>query len=180
MQNEVMIDIETLSTKNNALILTIGAIKFSRNKDIEPLESTVNFYKRISIKSCKKLNMDIDNDTVQWWNNQTKDARYEAIENKDRHDIKDVLIELTEFIKDCKYIWANSPNFDCVILENAYRCCNLEIPWKYWNLRDCRTIYDLGNTSLKSITTETKHNSLEDCYNQILCLNKAYKKIFNK
>jgi len=90
------------------------------------------------------------------------------------------LIELTNFLKDCKYIWANSPNFDCVILENAYRCCNLEIPWKYWNLRDCRTIYDLGNTSLKSITAETKHNSLEDCYNQILCLNKAYKKIFNK
>jgi len=65
MQNEVMIDIETLSIKNNALILTIGAIKFSREKDIEPLESTINFYKRINIKSCKKLNMDIDNDTVQ-------------------------------------------------------------------------------------------------------------------
>jgi hypothetical protein len=180
MYNEVMIDIETLSTKNNALILTIGAIKFSREKDIESLKDTDNFYKRIDIKSCKKLNMDIDNDTVQWWNKQSKDVRYEAIENKDRQDIKDVLLELTNFIKDCKYVWANSPNFDCVILENAYRYCNLEIPWKYWNLRDCRTIYDLGNTSLKSITAETKHNSLDDCYNQILCLNKAYKKIFNK
>ena len=178
MYNEVMIDIETLSTQNNALILTVGAIKFSRAKDIEPLEKTDNFYRRIDITSCKKLNMDIDNNTVQWWNKQTKEARYEAIENKDRQDIKDVLLELTNFIKNSKYIWANSPNFDCVILENAYRCCELEIPWKFWNLRDCRTIYDLGNTSLKSITAETKHNSLEDCYNQIFCLNKAYKKLF--
>ena len=172
-----MIDIETLSTKPNALILTIGAVKFSRNKDIEPLEITTNFYKRIDIKSCKKLGMDIDNDTVQWWNKQSKDVRYEAIENKDRQNIKDVLIELSQFVKDCQYIWANSPSFDCVILENAYRLCELEIPWKFWNLRDCRTIYDLGNTSLKSIVKETKHNSLEDCYNQILCLNKAYKNL---
>ena len=169
-----MIDIETLSTKPNALILTIGAIKFSRNKDIESLDKTDNFYKRVVIKSCTKLNMDIDNNTIQWWNNQSKESRYETIENKDRQDIKEVLEELSKFLKDSKYIWANSPNFDCVILENAYRCCNFEIPWKYWNLRDCRTIYDLGNTSLKSVVKETTHNALKDCYDQILCLNKAY------
>jgi DNA polymerase III epsilon subunit-like protein len=177
MYQDAMIDIETLSTKNNAVILTIGAIKFYRGKDICPLENTANFYRRIDIKSCKKLNMDIDKNTVQWWNNQSDEAKYEALVNKDRKDIKEVLEELSEFIKDCKHIWANSPSFDCVILENAYRCCELEIPWKFWNLRDCRTIYDIGKTTLKSIVKETKHNALDDCYNQILCLNKSYKNL---
>ena len=96
-----MIDIETLSTKPNALILTIGAIKFSRNKDIESLDKTDNFYKRVVIKSCTKLNMDIDNNTIQWWNNQSKESRYETIENKDRQDIKEIENALqTGFLKN--------------------------------------------------------------------------------
>ena len=34
MPYEAMIDIETLSTRNNASIVTIGAIKFNRNDNI--------------------------------------------------------------------------------------------------------------------------------------------------
>ena len=66
--------------------------------------------------------------------------------------------------------------FDFIILENAYKICNLLVPWKFWSLRDCRTVYDLANTKLSSIG-ETKHNSLDDCYNQILCLRKSLKKL---
>lgn len=168
-----MIDIETLSTKNNALILTIGAIKFNREKN-KPFDELDKFYVRINQKSCLKLGMDVNIDTVNWWNKQSKEARYEVFENTDRIDIKDALLKLKEFIKDSKYIWANSPNFDCVILENAFNICQIEIPWKFWNLRDCRTTYDLGNTNLKSIISSTEHNSLKDCYNQILCLEKAF------
>ena len=40
---EVMIDIETLSTKNNAVILTIGAIKFDRKDDIKELKNMETF-----------------------------------------------------------------------------------------------------------------------------------------
>jgi hypothetical protein len=62
MYQDAMIDIETLSTKNNAVILNIGAIKFYTGKVICPLENTA--------KSCKKLNMDIYKNTVQSRNNQ--------------------------------------------------------------------------------------------------------------
>ena len=86
---------------------------------------------------------------------------------------KDALIKLSNFLKDHKYIWANSPSFDCIILENAYKSCNLEIPWKFWNLRDCRTVYDLGKINLKSVSA-VKHNALDDCYNQIIALSNFF------
>lgn len=175
--NDVMIDIETLSTKNNALIVTIGAIKFNRKDKIKPLDEFDKFYVRINQNSCIKLGMDIDPNTVEWWKKQSKEARYEVFENKDRIDIKDALIQLYDFIKDVKYVWANSPNFDCVILENAFNICEIEIPWKFWNLRDCRTAYDLGNTNLKNFTNTISHNALIDCYNQILCLKNSLENI---
>ena len=122
--------------------------------------------------------MDVDSETVKWWKNQSSEAIKEVFDPKFRVDIKDCLIKLKEFIKDCEYIWANSPNFDCVILENAFNLCGIEIPWKYWNLRDCRTVYDIGNVNLKNFTTKnTAHNSLLDAYAQILCLQQAFKNL---
>lgn len=173
---EVMLDIETLSTIPNSLILTIGAIKFNRNKDFKSMEDLDTFYVRINQDSCEKLKMDINKDTLEWWNLQSEESRHEAFTNKDRINIKDALILLSKFLENSKYIWSHSPNFDCIILENAYRLCNLEIPWKFYNLRDTRTLYDLGNVFLKN-TTNNKHHSLYDCYNQILTLKKAFKNL---
>ena len=175
--SEVMIDIETLGTNPNSCILTIGAIKFDRHKDIIELKDCETFYCRIDKDSCLSIGMNIDNDTLEWWKKQNKQARYEALENTDRIKINDALLQLKNFIKNAKYIWANSPNFDCIILENAFKICDIEVPWKFWILRDCRTVYDIGKTNLNSFIKETVHNSLIDCHNQILCLQKAFKKI---
>jgi hypothetical protein len=56
---DIIIDIETLSTKTNALILTIGAIKFNRKESIKDIKDMETFYLRVDIDSCKKLKMDI-------------------------------------------------------------------------------------------------------------------------
>ena len=173
---EVMIDLETLSTENNAIIATIGAIKFDRTMDVPELKSMETFYIRIDSKSCELLNMHMDNSTIEWWKKQNEKSRNEIFSDENRISIKESLKKLSSFLKDCEIVWANSPNFDCIILENAYKKCKLKIPWKYYNLRDCRTVYDLGKISLDSIG-KVSHNALEDCYNQILCLNKALKNI---
>jgi len=171
-----MLDIETLSTSPNSLILTIGAIKFDRNKEMKDIKDMDTFYTRINQESCKKLNMDINKDTLEWWNLQSEESKFEAFTSEDRIDIKDALVKLSKFIKNTKYIWAHSPNFDCIILENAYRLCKLEIPWRFYNLRDTRTIYDIGKVALTNIDTN-KHHSLYDCYNQITTLKLAFKNL---
>jgi exodeoxyribonuclease VIII len=175
--SDIMIDLETLSTRNDAVILTIGAVKFNINKE---LDKTKQLYMRINLQSCKNLKMHTDRSTVKWWKEQSKEAQYEVFENPDRIDIKDALVKLSEFLKNGKCIWANSPNFDCVILENAFNKCGIDIPWKFWNLRDCRTVYGLARLNLssfrKNIEDESSaHNALNDCVMQILALKESFK-----
>jgi hypothetical protein len=136
------------------------------------------FYKRVDIDSCKVLNLDIDKNTLKWWKEQSRESRFEVFENKERESIKDVLLSLSAFIKNCKYVWSNSPSFDCVILENVYKKLDIETPWKFWNLRDTRTVYALASTSLKDYSDKnTSHNALYDCYNQIKCLKASMDKL---
>lgn len=173
---EVMIDLETLSTNNNAVICTIGAIKFDRNEDIKDLNKMETFYVRVDRESCEDLGMHIDKNTLEWWKTQDKKCQKEIFGEENRIPIKVALVKLSIFLRGCEYFWANSPNFDCIILENAYKACKLNIPWKYYMLRDTRTLYDLGNINLSSIGN-VSHNSLEDCYNQIICLRKNIKSL---
>ena len=170
-----MLDIETLSTSSNAIILTIGALKFERNENKTKLLKDMNtFYERVCIDSCTKIGLQKDEDTEKWWKLQNKEVYYEAIENKDRIPIEDALRKLSVFLKDCKYVWCQGINFDPIILENAYRKCKIQIPWRYYNLRDTRTVFDIYNIDLRSYTkSETHHNSLQDCYNQYLALKRA-------
>jgi hypothetical protein len=171
---EIMLDIETYSTNPNAVILTIGAIKFNRSDDLIPLDKMEKFYRRITLDSCISLGMHIDPNTARWWSNQSKVSLYEALKNKDRVPIQQALHEFSKFCTGKELIWANSPCFDCVILNQAYEACKLEIPWKFWNTRDCRTLYDLGKVNLKDIIGNlSPHHAIYDCYNQIKGLKKA-------
>lgn len=58
--------------------------------------------------------------------------------------------------------------FDITILENWFRACNTPIPWKFWNVRDVRTIVDWFNIDTRSYEREgVHHNALDDCLHQI-------------
>jgi DNA polymerase III epsilon subunit-like protein len=167
---DVMIDIETLSTQSNALILTIGAVKFNRTTELPSLENCETFYKRINIESCKVLGMHIDPSTENWWSIQDKKTRYEAIENPDRYPIKDVLKEFSKWYKGSKYIWGHGDDFDCVILTNAYKACKMKVPWQFWNTRDTRTIFDIAGIHVNDVPVTEAHHALHDAYRQVKCL----------
>ncbi len=170
-----MLDIETYSTRPNAVILTIGAAKFNPRTG----NSYSSFYRRVDIDSCKKLNMDIDPNTEDWWSIQDEKVRNEAIGKEGiRIPLKQALTELSTYLYGCTYIWAKSPSFDCVILTTAYRLCNMVTPWKFWNERDCRTLYWLAGISNKDVCPENgAHNAVEDCYAQIKGVKMAYDKL---
>ena len=177
-----MLDIETLGLSSNSVVMTIGAIKFNRKDDIKAVEDMENFYCRVSKESCIALGLEIDKETEDWWGKQSEEAKYEIFtNNKNRYSIKDALINLTAFIGNCKIIWANGITFDCVILENCYKKCNLDFPWKYYNLRDARTIYDIGKVNLKHFSSDKNqaHNALYDCYTQIKALKKSFDNLKN-
>lgn len=174
-----MIDIETLSTSPNASILTIAVVKFARGGPLEKLEKMEKFYVRVSTESCRELNMHEDEDTKKWWDNQDKSIRWEAMENpEERVSIHEALQKLTNFIGSCEAIvWGNGDDFDCVILNQAYQTCGLVTPWKFWNTRDVRTVFDLGGVTPWSLPDNQKHHPIHDCYRQIIGLKRAFKNI---
>lgn len=174
---DVMIDIETLSTQSNALILTIGAVKFNRDKNIPSLEDCDTFYRRINIDSCKILGMHTAHETLKWWYTQDEKTRYEAMENPDRQEIKDVLVQFSKWYKGSKYIWGHGDDFDCVILNNSYLACKMKSPWRFWNTRDTRTLFDLANVHVNDIAVEEAHHALHDAYRQVKCVKLALEKL---
>ena len=175
--SEVMLDIETLSVAPNATILTIGAIKFSRTGNLKSMDQYEQFYIRVDPKSCESLGSYTDPSTVKWWESQSKEAYYEAIEHPDRVPIEIALKELSKWIGNSKIIWANSPSFDCVILETAYRQCGIQVPWKFWLIRYTRTLFDLAGVKKNDLPDNGEHHALYDCYRQIVGVKRSLKKL---
>ena len=69
--SQVMLDIETLSTKNNAVIVSIGACRFAAEKGLILDTFKVN----VSPIDCKKYGLHISKATMDFWMNQTPEAR---------------------------------------------------------------------------------------------------------
>ena len=176
---EIMLDLETLGTDPNSVIVTVGAIKFIRNKNIQEFKSVDKFYRRIDVKSCEQLGMTKDPATMRWWKKQPQQVQHEAFNHPDRYKLKDVLQEFSYWIGSADKVWANSPSFDCIILTQAYKKCGMRVPWEYWNTRDVRTILDIGGVNLRTDIPQSgdEHNAVWDCYRQIQAIQLAEKRI---
>ena len=175
--SHIMLDLETLGTLSNSVILTIGAIKFVPLSETPPLEECDTFYKRIIISSCKDVGLVTEKQTIKWWNAQEDSVREEAISIQDRLPLRQVLLEFTKWFGKSVKIWGHGDDFDCVILANAYHACNMVPPWKFWNTRDTRTLFDLARVNLKDFCQDNIHHALHDSYRQILCTQESFKKL---
>lgn len=154
-----MIDIETVGTGPEACILTIAAQAF------DPFARGYykqQYYARIDIDSQEGRN--IEQGTIDWWATQPAAAREEAFAEEGRIPLKQALEELGKLIWHSKRVWANGPTFDMNILEHAYKSYGLALPWKYYIVRDARTVYSLCPTLNKY---PASHHALEDCRRQI-------------
>ena len=182
---DVMLDLETLSTRPNAVILILAAIKFKRSENYNEqiidknLEKLDTFYRRIKISSCTEVGLIQSQETIDWWAKQNDDVKNEAINNKDRVLLQDALKDFSVWFKEgtngC--IWGNGSDFDITILGEAYNRCNIEIPWKFWLVRDLRTILDIGKIRINSIQQTKLHHALYDCYRQIVAITKALRNL---
>ncbi len=174
----IMLDLETLDTSPYSIIVTIGAIKFdylTKLPKFEELTEKNSFYRRLNIESSEKHGFTRSAETMEWWNKQDKAVRDEALTTEPRFDLKKVLKDFKIWAGDNTKIWSHGATFDCVILQEAYKIMNITPPWKYWDSRDTRTVYDLAGLKLNS--ANTKHHALNDCYDQILLLQESLTKL---
>jgi exodeoxyribonuclease VIII len=163
-----MLDLETMGNTSNAAIVAIGAVAF----DPFTGELGADFEVVVNLNSSAYYG-DTDPSTIQWWLQQSEEAR--AIFSKDvvKMPLKMALQELNEWLGqfgEAKEIslWGNGAGFDNVILANAYKACRLGPHFSHWNDLDCRTIVKMGRDILDidpkaTLTREgTHHSALDD------------------
>lgn len=154
----VMIDLETYSTRPNAAIASIGAVKF---QDGEILET---FYCTVDAASCKAAGLHFDRETLQWWSQQSKEARDALL--KDNIGLEQALDDFAQwFGKKSLPTWGNGAGFDNVIMDSAYRAIGKKRPWLPWEDRCFRTMKNIVNIPIDS-RQGTYHNALDDAVHQ--------------
>jgi DNA polymerase III epsilon subunit-like protein len=157
--NNVMIDIETLGTAANSVILSIGAVSF----DDEGLLAD-EFYSNINIDSCLDKGLVVEGRTVVWWMGQSDEAR--ATLGTNELSLPVALQQLTNaFDWRDTLVWCNGLSFDLPILDSAYRACGMQAPWQYYNGRDYRTIKgELPKEIFRALEVKPTigHNALAD------------------
>ena len=71
-------------------------------------------------------------------------------------------------------VWSHGAIFDIVIIENICRKLQQAVTWKFWEVRDTRTLFDIADLT---VNIEGKHNALADAVAQADVVQKAYKKL---
>lgn len=171
---DLMIDIETLGTGSNAVVVSIAAVFFDRYL----AETGLVFERFIDLQSCIDAGLDVDAGTLMWWLKQDDAARGLLLEGqRHRKPLVRVLAEFSGWMKvhapkDEVCVWGNGPSFDCSIMANLYRKAGNGhvLPWKHWNERCVRTVVDFagGPSFKKSIPfVGVKHDAVDDCRHQI-------------
>lgn len=154
MRKDIMVDIETLGTGDNATIFQIAGMSF----DI----TTGEIFDSINlIGDIEKFgNLGVDGSTLKWWLNTDKELLTDLL-NKGTMDEYELLEEFSKWIvkqsntNDMQdvYMWGNGILFDNAKLQTAINSCSgLKYPIFFRNDRDLRTLLELA--SLKSQLSE--------------------------
>lgn len=170
---DCMLDLESLGTRPDCAILTLGAIKFDPfNLD----KFGDGIYFRIDVDEQLSLGRQVQEDTLEWWMGQAEDVREEALGESDRISLTSMYQQLNRFLVGVNNIWCQGPAFDIVILENIYRQMSWPTPWQFWQIRDSRTLFGVHGDPREKNKVGL-HNALEDCVSQATAVQQIYHKL---
>ena len=174
MKTHATIDIETLGTSPDTVVLTIGGIKFDPMAD-DGLHS--EFYYRLDADEQIEMGRSVDEKTLEWWETQPEEVKAEALDPNDRFPVEETLKALNKWLVGVDKIWCQGPVFDIGILENLYKQIGLHHNWPFYIIRDSRTLFGLMDKDPRKEIDFTAHNALADAIVQSLCIQKVYKSL---
>jgi hypothetical protein len=159
--NDIMLDIETLGTRADSVILSIGAVKFDPYGDALDIDG--GFYASVSIDSNHEAGRrDISEETLIWWLAQDNEARRVFVEPKTT--LRCALEDLAFYFSHRDYqVWSNGADFDLAMLAHAYAAFGIALPWQYTNTNCFRTIKKLPFArDVPKILQADKHHARAD------------------
>lgn len=174
-----MVDIETLGTDSNSVIVSISAIEC----DLRTGKTGDEFVTGIDIQEQLDKGAVMNAGTVMWWLGQSKEAQSELLD-VERVNVMTALYKFNRWVNSLKYsaglykLWGNGATFDNVIIRNLHYRHGTSLIIPSWNDRDVRTVVDLANINTRDFEfTGVKHKGLDDCKHQIKYCAEAYKRL---
>lgn len=168
----MMVDLETWGTLPGSSIRSIGAVLF------DPVTGRLGheFYANIDRESARRFGLVEDPKTVSWWSEQSAEAQAALADNPE--PLGSALLRLAHVYRadPAERLWSHGACFDEPILRVAYRACGLEPPWKFWDVRDTRTVYELGGVKPDK-ADGLLHHALDDARRQARAVIDAYARL---
>jgi hypothetical protein len=184
MKLAFMLDIETLSTQTNAVVLSIALTRF------EPEASVITVLDKYPTKvwypsPFEQRSRDISIETVHFWINQTREAQKTAFRAVTQ-PLDQIHHEMYRFLQsavdqDPPEIWANSPAFDCTIVESLF--ANFKPLWSFRQPRDLRTLKSIAGSlspeelQLANMLGPNRHSAADDAIYQAVQVQLLMKKV---
>ena len=171
--NQVMLDTETLGTRQDSAFISIGACLFDPNTG----EIGETVYQNIDWDDALKKR-GITGATIKWWLRQSKEAQNRVC--APGKPLKEVLKNFGRWFREGdpeRRVWGNGATFDVSLMENAYLAEFGVTPWAHWNVRDVRTIMDVGSNLFNKADIPfegTQHDALADAIHQAKYVSKMW------
>lgn len=177
----IMLDIESASTRMDAAILSIGAVRFTEDR-IEDY----TFYRAITLDSNTALGRHIDGATLAWWMAQDDTVRAAAFADPCAVNLAAALYDFGVWLRGastCRtgeaepvHLWGNGANFDVSILESAHAAALVPVPWNFRDVRCMRTVRALvGAEAVPRVSFGNAHHALHDAMGQAKWLQDAWR-----
>lgn len=169
---ELMIDLETLSSRRNAAVMGLAAATFDLTGDGIENMFHVNF------DLAFQRDRDIDPGTLYWWLSQNDRARRGLVD-----PIPVSVVEgLQQFRHWCSDVrvtraWSYGASFDLAILDDLHIWIGMENPVGKKLSMCARTIYNITNTSKLGNMEGTQHHPMDDVVHQVHRMQQAWKKL---
>ena len=173
---DVMLDIETFGTGNNAAIASIGACFFDADAEAmteDAFGGTFHEFVNMGQTSPEMLG-DLHIGTVMWWMSQSDEARTRLLHGMGESD-KTLGAVLNSFaiwlaaeataqgVETHRLrLWSNGPTFDETIVRAAFDRYEMKLPLSFRGSRCCRTMRDLANDFGWDWREQGKNNASHD------------------
>lgn len=166
---DIMLDLETLSTRTDAVVLSIGAVSFT------PDGLQESFYRVLNSTDQAAAGRHVDDGTIAWWAKQSDEARKVLTESTGQSQSVDAALhDFCEWVLNQGTInkvrmWGCGSDFDNVIMAHLLAQYEIPQPWRFWNNRCFRTWRDMATRQLGTVEAKSckpanlcAHNALAD------------------
>lgn len=165
-----MLDIETLATTPDAVVMSVGVVKFDPRTGT-PYNKTLW---RPDIDEQTERDRHVSESTLEWWSKQADHIQEDAFSDEGRIPVTEFMKELNRYCVGADKIWCQGPQFDMLILENLYIQWGHHFGWQFWQIMDCRTLFQLMPQDPRKAIQQDLHSADADAYYQAIGVQQCY------